>query len=83
MWVYSKINMRINGQQRKSIVRLETGCKVLGPAAQPSASRLWSGGLAECVYRELSWPTSPEGRWGQHSWAVGRGLSHTLVKVCL
>lgn len=29
MWVYSKINMRINGQQRKSIVRVERACKSL------------------------------------------------------
>lgn len=25
--------------------------------------------FAECGHRELSWPTSPEGHWEQHSWA--------------
>lgn len=78
MWVYIKINMRINGQQRRSVVRVETGCKSWAEAAQPSVGSGPEALLAECGYRELSWPTSPEGHWEQHSWAVGERASATL-----
>ena len=65
-------------------VHCQSGNRLQSPGPGGTAvSRRWSGDLAECSYRELSWLTSPEGRWGQHSWAVGRGLSHTSVKVCL
>lgn len=47
VWVYSKINRRINGQQRKSTVRVERGLKVPGPAVQPSAGAGLEAGLAE------------------------------------
>lgn len=32
MWVYSKINMRINGQANESLVRVERGWGSLGQA---------------------------------------------------
>lgn len=53
MWVYSKINRRINGQQRKSIVRVERVLKVPGPAVQPSAGAGLEAGLAERGCRKL------------------------------
>lgn len=73
MWVYSKINMRINGQQRKSVVRVETGWKVLGPAAQPSVGSgpeaLLNAATGSCPGRpaQRDAGNNTAGQWGEGS----------------
>lgn len=57
MQVYSEIDVRINGQQKKSVVRLGRDLGGPGPAAQPPAGALLA--------------LSPEGRRGGRT--AGRG----------
>lgn len=64
---------RVHRQRGKRLVSPQ-------PSAKPSA---WAGpeaGLAERGWGVFSSLTSPEGCGVQHSQAVGRGLSHTLIK---
>lgn len=67
MWLYSKINVRINGQKKKSTDRQGRG---LQPLAQRQSH--WQGALLT---------DQPGGTLGTtHSQAAGRGLRHTLIK---
>lgn len=69
VWLYSKINVRINGQKKKSTVRLGRG---LQPLAQRQS------------HRQGAFLTDQPGGGGTlgttHSQAAGRGLRHTLIK---